>query len=115
MKKLITIFLTLFMLLSTAACQPTPDEQIVVKKDTERMVERASAQENGTPVSMLGIPLENVTIAQGVILLSCNASAGAKQANQTTAIRQSEIIVFFFICFVLSHPEIIGSYLTLYL
>ena len=108
MKKLITIFLTLFMLISTAACQPTPDEQIVVKKDTERMVERAAAQENGTPVSMLGIPLENVTIAQGVILLSCNASAGAKQANQTTAIRQSEIIVFFFICFVLSQSEIIG-------
>ena len=44
MKKLITIFLTLFMLISTAACQPTPDEQIVVKKDTERMVERAAAQ-----------------------------------------------------------------------
>ena len=62
-----------------------------------------------------GIPLENVTIAQGVILLSCNASAGAKQAKQTTAIRQSEIIVFFFICFVLSHSEIIGAYLTLYL
>lgn len=62
-----------------------------------------------------GIPLENVTIAQGVILLSCNASAGAKQAKQTTAIRQSEIIVFFFICFVLSHSEIIGSFLTLYL
>ena len=115
MKKLITIFLTLFMLISAVACQPTPDEQIVVKKDTERMVERASAQENGTPVSMLGIPLENVTIAQGVILLSCNASAGAKQAKQTTAIRQSEIIVFFFICFVLSHSEIIGSFLTLYL
>lgn len=52
---------------------------------------------------------------QIIILLSCNASAGAKQAKQTTAIRQSEIIVFFFICFVLSHSEIIGSFLTLYL
>lgn len=35
MKKLITIFLTLFMLISTAACQPTPEQAIVVKKDTE--------------------------------------------------------------------------------
>ena len=26
MKKLITIFLTLFMLISTAACQPTPEQ-----------------------------------------------------------------------------------------
>ena len=41
MKKLITIFLTLFMLLSAAACQPTPEQAVVVKKDTERMIEQA--------------------------------------------------------------------------
>ena len=35
MKKLITIFLTLFMLISTAACQLTPEQAIVVKKDME--------------------------------------------------------------------------------
>ena len=28
MKKLITIFLTLFMLLSAAACQPTPEQAV---------------------------------------------------------------------------------------
>lgn len=47
MKKLITIFLTLFMLLSAAACQPTPEQAVVVKKDTERMIEQAQASDTG--------------------------------------------------------------------
>lgn len=42
MKKLITIFLTLFMLISTAACQPTPEQDIVVGKDTDRLIENAA-------------------------------------------------------------------------
>ena len=42
MKKLITIFLTLFMLISTAACQLTPEQAIVVKKDMERMIDRGT-------------------------------------------------------------------------
>ena len=57
MKKLITIFLTLFMLLSAAACQPTPEKLIVVKKDTERMIEQAQASDTGgnSLISALGI------------------------------------------------------------
>lgn len=48
MKKLITIFLTLFMLISTAACQPTPEQAVVVKKDTERMIEQAMTSDEST-------------------------------------------------------------------
>ena len=49
MKKLITIFLTLFMLISTAACQLTPEQAIVVKKDMERMVDRVPSRRTLTP------------------------------------------------------------------
>ena len=56
MKKLITIFLTLFMLISTAACQPTPEQAIVVKKDTERMIEQAAQPSNGAAIDDVGIP-----------------------------------------------------------
>lgn len=41
MKRTICILLSLITLLSLAACQATPEEAIVVKKDTERMIEKA--------------------------------------------------------------------------
>ena len=58
MKKLITIFLTLFMMLSAAACQKTPEKAVVVKKDTERMNEQAQASDTdgSSLISALGIP-----------------------------------------------------------
>jgi hypothetical protein len=37
-------------------CQPTPTEVFVVEKDTERMVEKANSDENGTVANSLGIP-----------------------------------------------------------
>ena len=53
MKKLITIFLTLFMLLSTAACQPTPEQAIVVKKVMERMIDRGTKPKDAYAVGRL--------------------------------------------------------------
>ena len=38
-----------------SGCQPTPAEEYVVKKDTERMLEQAGMTEDGTAVSALGI------------------------------------------------------------
>ena len=78
MKKLITIFLTLFMLLSAAACQPTPEQAVVVKKDTERMIEQAQASDTGgnSLISALGIPDKynvNETYFDGKMLLSGEA------------------------------------------
>lgn len=78
MKKLITIFLTLFMLISTAACQPTPEKAVVVKKDTERMIEQAHASDTdgSSLISALGIPDKynvNETYFDGKMLLSGEA------------------------------------------
>ncbi len=36
-----------------AACQPTPTETVVIKKDTERMVEQAGEEEHGTKIDTL--------------------------------------------------------------
>ena len=51
MKKYITILLIIVMALSITACQETPEEVIVVKKDMERMIEQAQTMpdtsENG--------------------------------------------------------------------
>ncbi|HWS28916.1 MAG TPA: hypothetical protein VN512_02255 [Clostridia bacterium] len=44
MKKVISVFLFTALLFSFTSCQSTPDEAFVVKKDTERMAERAGAQ-----------------------------------------------------------------------
>lgn len=46
MKKYIAILLIIVMALSLTACQETPEEVIVVKKDMERMIEQAGSEEN---------------------------------------------------------------------
>ena len=56
MKRLICILLAAMTALSFAACQKTPEEVTVVKKDTERMIEQASSEDNGNKLSELGIP-----------------------------------------------------------
>lgn len=56
MKRGMVLLVTIIMLLGFSACQKTSNEDFVVKKDTERMVEQAGAQENGTPTSALDIP-----------------------------------------------------------
>ncbi len=47
MKKHIAILLISIMAFSLAACQETPDEVVVVKKDTERMIEQATKETDG--------------------------------------------------------------------
>lgn len=47
MKKYITVLLIVVMALSFVACQETPEEVVVVKKDTERLLEQAAKLENG--------------------------------------------------------------------
>lgn len=56
MKRGLALTIALLMLFAFSACQSTPDEDFIVKKDTERMVEQAGAQEDGTLISALGIP-----------------------------------------------------------
>lgn len=56
MKRLLLLVLALTCAVLAAACQPTPTEVFVIEKDTDRMVEQASSDENGTLASALGIP-----------------------------------------------------------
>ncbi len=56
MKRLVCILLAAMTALSLAACQKTPEEVIVVKKDMERMVEQANQPDNGNPMDTLDIP-----------------------------------------------------------
>ena len=51
MKKYIGIVLVMVMVFVLSACQPTPEEAIVVKKDTDRLVEMAQATPQPDEVS----------------------------------------------------------------
>lgn len=61
MKRIMTAILILVTLLYMAACQATPEEDIIVQKDTERMVEKAADENNGTQLDTLVIPEEHYT------------------------------------------------------
>lgn len=63
MKKIIRACALLLVTIVLSACQPTPTEVFVVEKDTERMVEKASSDENGTVAHSLGIPSGRYTYA----------------------------------------------------
>lgn len=61
MKKIIAFSIAVITLLSLTACQATPDDEFVVKKDTERMMEQAVDDSRGTKVSKLEVPDGNYT------------------------------------------------------
>ena len=56
MKRYIAILLCMAVAAGVAACQPTPEQAIVVKKDTERMIEQAAQPSNGAAIDDVGIP-----------------------------------------------------------
>lgn len=91
MKNLITIFLTLFMLLSAAACQPTPEKLIVVKKDTERMIEQAAQPSNGAAIDEVGIPEGRYTFSaeglNGRLRINVDAEIEAPAAQAMPIVR----------------------------
>ena len=91
MKKLITIFLTLFMLLSAAACQPTPEKAVVVKKDTERMIEQAAQPSNGAAIDEVGIPEGRYTFSaeglNGRLRINVDAEIEAPAAQAMPIVR----------------------------
>jgi len=59
MKRIICILICLISLLCVfCACQKTPEEPIVVGKNTEIMLEKAAEEEGGTPVEELNIKKE---------------------------------------------------------
>lgn len=56
MKRILSMLMVIATVFVLAACQMTPEKPIVVKKDTERLVEQAGSKEGGTALSELGIP-----------------------------------------------------------
>ena len=91
MKKLITIFLTLFMLLSAAACQPMPEQAVVVKKDMERMIEQAAQPSNGAAIDEVGIPEGRYTFSaeglNGRLRINVDAEIEAPAAQAMPIVR----------------------------
>ena len=47
MRRYIAILLCMAVAVGAVACQPTPEQAVVVKKDTERMIEQAAQPSNG--------------------------------------------------------------------
>ncbi len=92
MKKLITIFLTLFMLLS-AACQPTPEQAVVVGKDTDRLIDKASEGLSDESVAeKVNAPLRyeaDYISPDGMTAVSVNAAVDVPEASAAPIIRIS--------------------------
>ncbi len=97
MKKHIAILLIIIMAFSLAACQETPDEVIVVQKDTERLIEQAGSEDNGNKLSELGIPDEhynfNSELADGRLKINVDADIRVPETD-TIPIRKASMGVF---------------------
>ena len=61
MKKIIAILLITIMAIGAAACQKTPESPIVVGKNQEAMLEKATDEQSGTKVMDLQLPNGNYT------------------------------------------------------
>ena len=58
MKRYIAILLCMAVAAGVAACQPTPENPILVEKDSERLIEQAGKKDNGVSLSDM-LALEN--------------------------------------------------------
>ena len=54
MKRYIAILLCMAVAAGVAACQPTPEQAIVVKKDMERMIDRGTKPQDANAVGTVG-------------------------------------------------------------
>lgn len=63
MKRTVSMLMLIATVLVSAACQVTPEEPAVVKKDTERMVEQAQSGGNVTSAEDLALPDGNYTFS----------------------------------------------------
>ena len=58
MRRYIAILLCMAVAAGVAACQPTPENPILVEKDSERLIEQAGKKDNGVSLSDM-LALEN--------------------------------------------------------
>lgn len=75
--KITTMVLAVLTIFSLSGCQPTPEEEFIVKKDTDRMVEQAQDEDHGTAASDLQLPEGNyifsTTGADGKLIINMDA------------------------------------------
>ena len=91
MKKIISMLLVMTALFSLVACQATPEDAIIVKKDTERMVEQASSPENGSLMDELAIPDGRYTFSasglDGRLSIEVDAEIARPDADKMPIVR----------------------------
>lgn len=89
MKKIFLILLTAIMMLSAVACQATPDEVIVVQKDTDRLVEQVQNDQSGEKLETFEVPVEkyvcSTTGAEGKLTINADAKIIVPNGKLPTA------------------------------
>jgi hypothetical protein len=91
MKKIIAIILAMGTFLCMTACQATPEKDIIVLKDAERMVEQAADENNGTGLDSLVIPEGRYTYesaeADGALHINVDASVEKPDSGDMPIVR----------------------------
>ena len=94
MKKIFLIFLAIIMMMSVAACQATPDEVVVVQKDTDRLIEQAQNENSGTGVSELEVPEQHYTYSKtasdGRLVINVDAPVSVPESGKIPTAKVSE-------------------------
>ena len=84
----------LFFVCFLAACQPTPADVIVVRKDTEQMVQQAADSSAGQQVSKLKVPEGSYTYqtsgADGKLTINVNATVTVPESEKIPTARVTE-------------------------
>ncbi|HOG02195.1 MAG TPA: DUF6034 family protein [Clostridia bacterium] len=93
MKRFLSLLVVCAAALSFAACQVTPEAPIVVEKDTERMIERAGDEQNGTRLDAIVIPEGRYTFesvgAGGKLHIKVDATVEAPDIGDIPILRVS--------------------------
>lgn len=91
MRRYVAILLCMAVAFGAAACQPTPEQAIVVKKDTERMIEQAAQPSNGAAIDEVGIPEGRYTFSaeglNGRLRINVDAEIEAPAAQAMPIVR----------------------------
>ena len=91
MRRYMAILLCMAVAAGVAACQPTPEKAVVVKKDTERMIEQAAQPSNGAAIDEVGIPEERYTFSaeglNGRLRINVDAEIEAPAAQAMPIVR----------------------------
>lgn len=93
MKRYIAILLCMAVAAGVAACQPTPEKAVVVGKDTDRLIDKASEGLGDESVAeKVNAPLQyeaDFVSSDGMTAVSANAAVDVPEASTAPIIRIS--------------------------